>query len=1224
MKKTLSVLLTLVMVLGCFSAMFTMPASALELTPPVATTGESLPENLLANTSGTTLMLASGKTLAAGEYYQLDLTVTTDDTANKFYPVFNTAANAAVTLKDIVGVRYQSATPGAVDTAYNYTANAATAAGNAIANAAGTYTYTYVFAAATADVNNIVLPNDVTAANLFALKDTDWDNYLWKWDNASYKVVRYMVKEGDNVFQRMYGYRAVGDTSVTKSSLMVIAKAGGDYYDIYLKGGYEYYYGINTRIPAGAPNIKGTSNCSVDYNLMETRPDNLNWDGAYSAFKAANGFSDDTYDNYSINPNTWYDATTGQMLYNDSANGYIYFYSGADTATISRRVTVGIWPLEGVAARTKFFTFGKVTYYENGVAKTMGSYYSGHKYTKTFSEWKINSQSSSFGKRLGEEADYYNIWGDWHNITGTYYTSAVTGQDTVEKALKAAKATGSSYANLTRYQYNADTDSFTQNTGYRNTIVPATDNAYVALVMKEISVGHTYDYEPLSFSSNEIISGPDVKYFDRNGNATTVPTNDDTAYTEIKDVNTVANKITLALNGVEGRDCFTFKGWSVNGQIVSTDFVADIDYSAYDPQTTYPVVVYENYLGNVGGFESFNNNQSLALPNKVVTLTSDDGTSTLDVTVHDGAPTGDKFGFYQRANNATTGAVYKLPAGYTYSDAQPYITENGAFAANGQNVVIHGAPVNNSGNTVTPYSGSKMARLNSATNYAIKAIEGLTPGKAYKVSLVAAGPAGTGVGYVTVANNLVDVYANAVETNNRGNKILSTTLPQSQYGGVDGIATWQKFVVYFTATKSTEYLNITFNTSQTYVDDLVCKEITDITEWNFENGSMDNVIDDAVKSTAGTVGYTSFVSTNGSDPAKLGNKYLTLTGANHRWANRVNFAFNYDSAYKYVISFDLKVIEYAPYPTGTSGNNQIEMAISKMDDGYYGGTAINPKGANKVTRYHEDGTTYNKVTDFSDQNNGQALYITKASSTGGAELNFDEKYGGAVWDEWCNWQIEIDPYANDYVGPAEFGFQLTGLGWVLGMDNIKITKFAVSDIEAADAATNGTYAYNIRSKNAKGGQGLRFKSTIDLSILDYFGTGAKVVEYGTLATNKLTYESFNNQLLRSLAKDKATDGYVVAGVAYNRESGTNVQYDYDSATNTLTYTGVLMNLSKIQYNTVWAVRGYIIIENADGVQTTVYDDVQFLSLVDAAQHIVDTSNNADDIAAAQEVLDVIR
>lgn len=1223
MKKTLSVLLTLVMVLGCLSAMFTMPTSALELTPPVATTGEALPENLLANTSGTTLIVADGKTINAGEYYQLDVTVTTDDTANKFYPVFNTAANAAVTLNDIVGVRYQSATPGAVDTAYNYTAAAATSAGNAIANAAGAYTYTYIFSAA-AGINNIVLPNEVTAANLFALKDTDWNNYLWEWDfdgyKRNYRVVRYMVQEGDNVFQRMYGYRAVGTNNLTvgsSSNLMVVAKAGGDYYDLYLKGGYNYYYGADMRIPVGAQNIAGgTDNAAVQFNLMETRPDNLDWTAEYNAFKAKNNFTD-TYENYSC-PSSWYDSANNQMYFNESANGYIYWYSQSNSATVSRRITLGA-QRPGYTSGTKFFTHATVTFADGKVMANLG-YSSGY----FINEWYINSASTAFGKRLTKSTVYTDNWNSWHNITGTYLTNLVTGQDTVEKALKAARATGSNYANLARYQYDADADKYIENTSYSNFVVPATDNTYVALVMYNMGYGHTYDFEPLSFTSDEVISGPEVEYVDRNGNETTVPANDDTAYTEIKDVDVANNKITLALNGVEGRDAFTFKGWSVNGQIVSTDFTAEIDYSAYDPETTYPVVVYENYLSNVGGFESFAHNKSLALPNKVVTLTSDDGASTLDVTIHDGTPTGENFGFYQRANNTTTGAIYLLPAGFTYSDAQPYISENGAFAANGQNVVIHGAPVNNSGNTVTPYSGSKMARLNSATNYAIKAIEGLTPGKAYKVSLVAAGPGGTAVPYVTVSTGLVDIYGTSVSTNSRGNKIISSALPQAAYGGTDGVADWRKITVYFTATKATEYLHITFATSQTYVDDLVCKEISDITEWDFENGSMDNVIDDANKSAIGSVGYTSFVSATESDPAKLGNKYLTLTGANHRWANRVNFAFNYDSAYKYVISFDLKVIEYAPYPTGTSGNNQIEMAISKMDDGYYGGTAINPKGANKVTRYFEDGTTYNKVTDFSDQNNCQALYITKASSTGGAELNFDEKYGGAVWDEWCNWQIEIDPYANDYVGPAEFGFQLTGLGWVLGMDNIKITKFAVSDIEAADAATNGTYAYNIRSKNAKGGQGLRFKSTVDLNILDNFGTGAKVVEYGTLATNKLTYESFNNQLLRSLAKDKATDGYVVAGVAYNRESGTNVQYDYDSETNTLTYTGVLMNLSKIQYNTVWVVRGYIIIENADGVQTTVYDDVQFLSLVDAAQYIVDTSDKADDVAAAQEVLDVVK
>ena len=90
MKKSLSILLSVLMVLSCVSCLFTMPLTA--------SAAETLPENLVSNTvadaDATWLELSS--TLENGTPYQLDFTLTVGDAASgKVYPAFYSADKAA-------------------------------------------------------------------------------------------------------------------------------------------------------------------------------------------------------------------------------------------------------------------------------------------------------------------------------------------------------------------------------------------------------------------------------------------------------------------------------------------------------------------------------------------------------------------------------------------------------------------------------------------------------------------------------------------------------------------------------------------------------------------------------------------------------------------------------------------------------------------------------------------------------------------------------------------------------------------------------------------------------------------------------------------------------------------------------------------------------------------------------------------------------------------------
>ncbi|MBQ5764852.1 MAG: hypothetical protein IIW03_01765, partial [Clostridia bacterium] len=612
-------------------------------------------------------------------------------------------------------------------------------------------------------------------------------------------------------------------------------------------------------------------------------------------------------------------------------------------------------------------------------------------------------------------------------------------------------------------------------------------------------------------------------------------------------------------------------------------------------------------------------------------------------------PTGEYWGQWENRDD------FKLPTGISYdSSVAEFITENGAnFATDGKGVIARIGDASINKRTASPYKGNNMGYMNEGTFIAIKAIEGLTPGKTYMLSFYTTtlNATGKGIEAAAVTNTPLDFncYNRGVGkvTDRPANKILGYAYTQGTHSGTDddGYGIWDRIVLYFTAFDDTEYFWMRTPNSQTFVDEFVCKEFNEInvaydTNWDFEDGKaisdgLNNMsrYDVGVKSTYQVVD-------NDTDLDKLGSKYLKLTSV-HESYNAVNINFNYNSTDKYVISFDMKVMKYA-----TGANNKIEMFASKLNNmGYYQTShlptnALAAQDGYTLTRAYEDGKYFQLVEDPTSE--GQFMFTTLSTTNDAGVSVYGENDGGAAWDEWTHYEIEIDPSQSSYSGPATFGILPQGIGWEIGFDNFKVEKFSADVIAEFGAKFAPTYAYNIRSASSGFKQGLRFKSSIDLGALGLisaddeidsnkdaitgtFSNGTKIVEYGTIASRKSDYEDIsatNKFQFRQMAKDVVKDAsksYVIPGVAYNAETGKDIRYSYENGV--VTYTGVLVGIDTANIATDFVVRAYVILEDAKGMRTVVYGDVQTLNMYQAADYVVHNSTVQGDIDAAQEVID---
>ncbi len=1238
MKKILSVLLSLLMVVSCMTCLFTMPASAVEATSTEVV--ENLPENRLFVVEGNELTFKEGKALEVGEYYQLDVEVTTDDTAAKFYPTFKATDGSSVALKTVVGVRYQAATPGAVDTAYNYSGEGTTTESKAVENAAGTYIYTYIFAAL-ADVESITFPNAVAKANLFALAGTDWDEFVWQ----GYDVVRYMVKEGNNVFHRFYGYHDIGVAPVQSNqsgNKTVSAKSGGKYYDILIKGGTKYEVNYNLRFPTGGSTGEGTTMFAPGIDLYET--EFFDHRQAYKDIRTEMDFLNSDYakanlENLDRKNSTSYIFGIGEgnyvahrqvsLQYNASTGKYgtgLYSHPSYSTpagenqalyGNLYNGYSTGNWMHNGYWARrvpkTSTQTTASLTYTYNGTLITASG-------AKT-------SDSSCAGRGYFNQANnasnLRSYKGNWLDAT---YTLLETGAQSIEEGYETLTTANNGYKHVYFLERNKNSSdvfewSFKEvkNSGgnYNGAkVAPAAQDTYVALALPYLFGGIVYDYDNIEV--NALLNTPTVKGKAIDGSISDIHANDNTTtitYTS----NVIDNELTFTFDYDATRDAYgNFVGWFCGDELISTAKTVTVPYDTYDPANYTVVVEYENHLGGAGGFENTKNNENMTLGYVDITNSHPGeltGTaSTTNWFMHDGLPTGDKWGMYATET--------KLASAEGYSADYPFVTQNGIFG--GQKYSCYAQTSYTSSTTVTPYNGNAMLRVATSYRSAIKAIENLTPGKMYKVSFYTANAnTNSVIYYAGVANSLVDINAaSSTQSNTLGHKIISFCFPNDDYT----LGQWHKQEFLFVATQETEYLHIRVTNPYSFIDELTCQEYVSDNSWDFEDGESLAPYSQ-INRTSKTEAADVEIVANDTGLSKLGNNYLKLNPKKD-YNNTTSFNFKYNGTDKYIVSFDMKVLNFAT----RKANERLEMFLAKSDGSGYAVTtyetinALVPAANQPVVRTLENGKgTYRAMT----PNNGSAHHLYHVNATSGTFVDptNNPTKDNVLFEEWTHYEIVIDPVENGYSGYANFGWQVVGAGFELGIDNIKVEKVSAEAINAVNNNFAPTYAFNIRGKlSANLPQGLRFKSSIDLvrlglideetdDISGTFANGTKIVEYGTIAATERAMQNLaatSGVLLRETAKDVVDDpakSSVIAGIAYNSSNETDIRYSYENGV--VTYTGVLVGIDAANLDTNFAVRAYVILENANGVRTVVYGDVQTLNMVSAANAVV--AANPDDV-----------
>ena len=170
--------------------------------------------------------------------------------------------------------------------------------------------------------------------------------------------------------------------------------------------------------------------------------------------------------------------------------------------------------------------------------------------------------------------------------------------------------------------------------------------------------------------------------------------------------------------------------------------------------------------------------------------------------------------------------------------------------------------------------------------------------------------------------------------------------------------------------------------------------------------------------------------------------------------------------------------------------------------------------------------------------------------------------------------------------------------------------------DSVELAQN-SISYKGTAIRTTGVQGLRFKNSISVDVLNHLGNYAKVVEYGTLAikeeykNGEITFENLTDGTYKYTKSNGTFGCRLKVGVAYKAAEGKDVVFASDIYNKD--FTGVLTGITEENYSANYVTRVYAKVQFADGSFAYVYGDEQVASVYAVADYIVENGLETEEI-----------
>ena len=329
--------------------------------------------------------------------------------------------------------------------------------------------------------------------------------------------------------------------------------------------------------------------------------------------------------------------------------------------------------------------------------------------------------------------------------------------------------------------------------------------------------------------------------------------------------------------------------------------------------------------------------------------------------------------------------------------------------------------------------------------------------------------------------------------------------------------------------------------------------------------------------------------------------------------------------YTLSFKFDMSEVEYEQYIPAVTDDNPPKFIYDENGDYVWqtndAGTSklsnwINFNISNKYKTWGQQGAG----TLVTDNNVKNSVKITISDTSGKTmtRYSYDRSYTAFGFSKKTITDEGLDPknlvitmtFTPDESTEAYFNVRLNSMGTYY-LDDFTLTE-TQNSVDPAEYL-NGTMESLGTAIRTTGKQGMRYKTSFDKRLITaemYYGI--RLTEYGTIA--------IKNEYLGDNELTLETEG-VKKGIAYSFDD--NIDLIYSEDTETIDFTGVLMNIAQENWNEDYTARAYFKCVDKNGNESTIYldqSDISVYPISKAAYSAKDAKGNYTEAPEVREYL----